>query len=71
MREGKPTRPDGDARRPPPPVRDRKLDLAELHRLARTFDAIGDEIGGAHYPACAFVQRAGRRVRRRAPPAGA
>jgi hypothetical protein len=24
--------------------------------MARTFDAIGDEIGGARYPAVAFVQ---------------
>ncbi len=38
------------------PVRDTKLDLIELQRLARTFDAIGDEIGGARYPARAFVQ---------------
>jgi len=38
------------------PVRDTKLDLVELQRLARTFDAIGDEIGGARYPARAFVQ---------------
>ena len=41
---------------PPPPLRDSKLELAELHRLARTFDAIGDEIGGARYPAVAFVK---------------
>ena len=33
-----------------------QLDLAELSALARTFDAIGDEIGGARYPAVAFVQ---------------
>ena len=38
------------------PVRDTKLALIELQRLARTFDAIGDEIGGARYPARAFVQ---------------
>ena len=41
---------------PPPPLRDNKLDLDHLHRLARTFDAIGEEIGGARYPAVAFVQ---------------
>jgi hypothetical protein len=41
---------------PPPPVRDAKLALDELQRLARTFDAIGDEIGGARYPAVAFVK---------------
>ncbi len=41
---------------PPPPLRDHKLELYELERLARTFDAIGDEIGGARYPAVAFVQ---------------
>jgi hypothetical protein len=41
---------------PAPPVRDHKLELYELERLARTFDAIGDEIGGARYPAVAFVQ---------------
>ncbi|HEX7196764.1 MAG TPA: hypothetical protein VF364_08020 [Candidatus Limnocylindria bacterium] len=40
---------------PPPPLRGSKLELTELHRLARTFDAIGDEIGGARYPAVAFV----------------
>jgi hypothetical protein len=56
---------------PAPPVRDHKLNLYELERLARTFDAIGDEIGGARYPAVAFVQRlsdeyaaTGRRPRR-------
>ncbi len=56
---------------PPPPLRDHKLDLDELQRLARTFDAIGDEIGGARYPARAFVQwladeyaATGRRERR-------
>jgi hypothetical protein len=38
------------------PLRDLKLDLDHLHRLARTFDAIGDEIGGGRYPAVAFVQ---------------
>jgi hypothetical protein len=39
--------------------------------MARTFDAIGDEIGGARYPAVAFVQwladeyaATGRRPRR-------
>jgi hypothetical protein len=39
--------------------------------VARTFDAIGDEIGGGRYPAVAFVQwladeyaAAGRRPRR-------
>ena len=37
-------------------VRDPKLDLTELQRLARTFDAIGDEIGGARYPAVSFVE---------------
>jgi hypothetical protein len=40
----------------PPLLRDRKLDLDELQRLARTFDGIGDEIGGARYPAVAFVR---------------
>jgi len=40
----------------PPLLRDRKLDLDELQRLARTFDAIGDEIGGARYPAISFVR---------------
>ena len=44
------------AYQPAPPVRDHKLELYELERLARTFDAIGDEIGGARYPAIAFVQ---------------
>jgi hypothetical protein len=55
----------------PPPVRDHKLELYELERLARTFDAFGDEIGGARYPAVAFVQwladeyaATGRRPRR-------
>ncbi|MBA3739711.1 MAG: hypothetical protein H0W98_01015 [Chloroflexi bacterium] len=38
------------------PLRDSKLDLVELQRLARTFDAIGDEIGGARYPAVSFVE---------------
>lgn len=54
-----------------PPLRDHKLDLIELQRLARAFDAIGDEIGGARYPARAFVQwladeyaATGRRPRR-------
>jgi len=41
---------------PPPLLRDTKLDLIELQRSARTFDAIGDEIGGARYPAVAFVK---------------
>jgi hypothetical protein len=41
---------------PPPLLRDHKLDLEELHRMARTFDGIGDEIGGARYPAVAFVR---------------
>jgi hypothetical protein len=52
-------------------LRDHKLDLGHLQRLARTFDAIGDEIGGARYPAVAFVQwladeyaATGRRPRR-------
>jgi hypothetical protein len=56
---------------PPPPLRDHKLELDHLQRLARTFDAIGDEIGGARYPAVAFVQwladeyaATGRRPRR-------
>jgi hypothetical protein len=56
---------------PSPPVRVHKLELYELQRLARTFDAIGDEIGGARYPAVAFVQwladeyaATGRRSRR-------
>jgi hypothetical protein len=56
---------------PAPPVRDHKLELYELERLARTFDAIGDEIGGPRYPAVAFVQwladeyaATGRRPRR-------
>ena len=40
----------------PPPVSESKLDLIELHHLARSFDAIGDEIGGARFPAQAFVQ---------------
>jgi hypothetical protein len=31
-------------------------DLDELQRLARTFDGIGDEVGGARYPAVAFVR---------------
>jgi hypothetical protein len=44
------------SRAPPPLLRDRKLDLDELQRLARTFDGIGDEIGGARYPAVAFVK---------------
>jgi len=41
---------------PAPPLRDRSLDLDHLQRLARTFDQIGDEIGGARYPAVAFAQ---------------
>jgi hypothetical protein len=41
---------------PPPLLRGRKLDLDELQRLARAFDGIGDEIGGARYPAVAFVR---------------
>jgi hypothetical protein len=41
---------------PAPPLRDHRLDLDNLQRLARTFDRIGDEIGGARYPAVAFVQ---------------
>lgn len=41
---------------PPPPLRDHRLDLVTLSAMARTFDAIGDEIGGARYPAVAFVQ---------------
>jgi len=41
---------------PAPPLRDSKLDLDHLQRIARTFDAIGDEIGGARYPAVAFVK---------------
>jgi hypothetical protein len=48
-----------------------KLDLDHLQRLARTFAAIGDEMGGARYPAVAFVQwladeyaATGRRPRR-------
>ena len=41
---------------PAPQLRDRQLDLDQLQRLARTFDQIGDEIGGARYPAVAFVQ---------------
>ena len=40
---------------PAPPLRDHRLDLDHLQRLARTFDAIGDEIG-ARYPAVAFVR---------------
>jgi hypothetical protein len=44
------------ASHPPPPLRDHKLELCQLEPLARTFDAIGDEIGGARYPAVAFVQ---------------
>jgi hypothetical protein len=56
---------------PAPPLRRRTLDLDHLQRLARTFDAIADEIGGARYPAVAFVQwladecaATGRRPRR-------
>jgi hypothetical protein len=56
---------------PAPPLRDHKLELDHLQRLARAFDAIGDEIGGARYPAVAFVQwladeyaATGRRSRR-------
>jgi hypothetical protein len=30
---------------PPPPFLDNRLDLDHLQRLARTIDAIGDEIG--------------------------
>lgn len=41
---------------PPPPIRDSKLDLVELQHLARSFDEIGDQIGGARYPAVAFVE---------------
>lgn len=59
------------AAHPAPPLRDNNLDLDHLQRLARTFDAIGDEIGGARYPAVAFVQwladeyaATGRRQRR-------
>jgi hypothetical protein len=33
-----------------------KLELGALQALVRTFDAIGDEIGGARYPAVAFVK---------------
>jgi hypothetical protein len=46
----------GTDHHPAPPVRDHKLELYELERLARTFDAIGNEIGGARYPAVALVQ---------------
>ncbi len=40
---------------PPPPLRDRKLDLDELLRLARSFDAISDE-QDARYSARSFVR---------------
>lgn len=39
-----------------PPLRDRSVDLDHLQRMARTCDAIGDEMGGARYPAVALVQ---------------